>query len=109
MTRLPDWRARLNRYVADSARQEFRLGRMDCALFAAGAVEAMTGEDPARDLRGRYRRVADGERLLGDLAEVEDLNGRPALGVVQGERVYVRMPRALGTIPLLSARRAFKV
>lgn len=52
--RLPDWRARLAAVVAAAHRQPFVWGRHDCCLWAADAVRAVTGQDPAHDLRGRY-------------------------------------------------------
>lgn len=95
----------------------------------------MTGEDFGADYRGRYRTLAGGYRLLkkrgfanhadlaasifeevhpshalvGDLAAV-DGDGGVALGVVQGEVVLVLTPEGrIGPVPLLSARRAFRV
>jgi hypothetical protein len=57
--RLPDWDSRFTAYLAE-ARANVRAGLEDyCALFAAGAVEAVTGENPAAAFRGRYREVAD--------------------------------------------------
>ncbi len=132
--RLPDWPARLTRYIAAAATAPFAPGRMDCALFAAGAVAAMTGTDPAEAWRGRYRTLAGGRRLMrragfadheavaaahfaevavleakpGDLAVIATAAG-PALGVVQGPMVYVRRPECLGLVGLAAARRAFRV
>ena len=62
--RLPDWRTRLEDYLTRVARRPFRPGRHDCALFVAGAVEAMTGEDPAAAWRGAYRSLAAGQDAL---------------------------------------------
>ncbi|MFS0771031.1 DUF6950 family protein [Sphingomonas sp. 1P08PE] len=64
MIRLPDWEQRLHDYLAGLEGAEFVWGKMDCALFAAGAVEAMTGEDPAAAYRGKYRSVAGSVRAL---------------------------------------------
>lgn len=64
MIRLPDWEDRLSAYLAAREKAEFRFGKMDCALFAAGAVEAMTGEDPAAQWRGRYRSHAGSVRQI---------------------------------------------
>lgn len=64
MTRHTDWRTRLLAYVSDCAARPFAAGRHDCALFAAGAVEAMTGRDLAAEWRGRYRSIGGGLRLL---------------------------------------------
>lgn len=131
MQRLPDWRARLRTYVETSARQPFRPGRHDCALFAAGAVEAITGVDPAEGFRGAYRTLEDGFALIrdagfadhidmvarsfvevppimaqvGDLAVVEE----DALGVVQGPMVYVLRLDGIGLVSLAVAKRAFRV
>ena len=47
--RTPYWRSALAAYIAETMRKPFAWGLHDCALFAAGAVEAMTGNDPAAD------------------------------------------------------------
>lgn len=134
MTRLPSWRTRLGAYLADASRTPFVEGRHDCALFAAGAVQAMTGVDPAAPFRHRYRTTKGGLRVLrragyrdhlalaeahfeevptafarvGDLAAVPGADG-PALGVVQGERIFVLRPEGLGSVSLLQATRAWRV
>ena len=134
MTRLPDWHARLVAYLAAAARTPFDPGRHDCALFASGAVEAVTGMDLAEGWRGRYRTLAGGRRVLkragfadhidlaarcleevpvswarpGDIAAVPSADG-PALGVVQGGAVYVIGPAGIGLVPLRDATRAFRV
>jgi hypothetical protein len=54
MSRLPDWEELLSGYLADNAARPFSWGDNDCILFACGAVEAMTGVDPAADYRGQY-------------------------------------------------------
>lgn len=132
--RAQDWQARLVAYLHGAAREPFAFGRHDCALFSAGAVEAMTGADMARDWRGRYSTMRGGLRALrkagyadhvalaasmfedvapslaqpGDLAVVPTDDG-PALGVVQGEAVYVLGPQGLGLVSILRAERAFRV
>jgi len=124
----------LRAYVQQAARMPFRPGHHDCALFAAGAVAAMTGRDYAADLRGQYRTIEDGKALLqeqgfgdhvalaaslfaeipplmaqiGDLAVVEE-DGEQALGVVQGACIYVLRLDGLGTRPLTAATKAFRV
>lgn len=74
MIRASDWEPRLNAYLAEHRKDEFRYGVMDCSLFAAGAVEAMTGEDPAAEYRGKYKSLAGSVRALKrkSLAEVMD-------------------------------------
>lgn len=133
MTRVPDWRKRLQAYVIANAQRQFRPGRWDCALFVAGAVEAMTGVDHARGFRG-YRTMAEGRRKLSDkghedhvalagslLTAIPVLRAMPgdvavvpagegqALGIVQGALIYVVGPGGLGTVPLTDATGAFKV
>lgn len=135
MTRLADWRARLTVYVSDCATKPYSLGSHDCALFAAGAVAAVTGTDPAAAWRGRYSTKAGGLRVLakaghadhieataalleeippafaaaGDIAVIMDEDaGSMALGVVQGELVYVLRETGLGLLPRAAMRRAFR-
>lgn len=64
MQRRADWRTRLHRYLASCAKREFIWGRFDCATFAADAVEAMTGQDFARDIRGGYTTAVGAQRRL---------------------------------------------
>jgi hypothetical protein len=54
MTRYPDWAARLDAFLRENAKRKFRYGKWDCGLFSAGAIQAMTGTDPAADFRGSY-------------------------------------------------------
>lgn len=131
--RLPDWRGRLAAYLDETARTAFRPGKHDCALFAAGAVHAMTGTDHAKGWRG-YRTLAEGRKRLaekgyadhialiadtleeippslaaaGDLAIVEG-DDDAALGVVLGEMISVLRPDGRGLVPLTDAKRAFRV
>ncbi|MBC8718181.1 hypothetical protein H5024_11235 [Ochrobactrum sp. Marseille-Q0166] len=136
MKRYPDWRPRLSAYLYEVAHKPFKWGEHDCALFAAGAVEAMTGADFAAEYRGKYKTLIGGLRKLrksgfadhaemaasifeechpssahvGDLAAIETDEGI-ALGVVQGQRIYVLRPdqAGIGTVALLDAKRTFHV
>lgn len=131
--RLPDWKARLTDYLTQCARQPYVLGRHDCALFAAGAVEAVCGIDPAAAWRGQYITKSAGLRLVrkaghadhvavsaaqleeiappfaaaGDIA-VMTCEGAQLLGVVQGEGVYVLRRAGLGIVPRAMMQRAFR-
>lgn len=132
--RRADWRDRLIRFLALAAAKPFAPGRHDCALFAAGAVTAMTGADPARGWRG-YRSLAAGRRKLeaagyadqvalaaaicpeiapafagvGDLAVLPADEVGAALGVVQGPGIYCLRPSGLAVVSRLHAQRAFRV
>lgn len=134
MSRYTDWQPRLIAYMHECVRKPFQEGIHDCALFAANAVAAMTGQDYAAPYRGRYTTTKGGLRILrkdgfddhvalaaahleevppafarpGDIAEIPTDDG-PSLGVVQGERVYCLLPSGLGLLPLSSAVRAFRV
>lgn len=131
--RLPDWKARLNAYVTACARQPYAMGQHDCALFAAGAMEAVCGIDPAVLWRGKYITKSAGLRLVrraghadhiavfaalldeiapayaaaGDIAVVAG-EATALLGVVQGEGVYVLRPEGLGIVPRAMMQRAFR-
>ncbi|MCG7626059.1 DUF6950 family protein [Epibacterium sp. Ofav1-8] len=135
--RLADWRPRLSAYLNDVARASFRPGKHDCALFAAGAVQAMTDVDLASAYRGTYRSLAAGQEALQSrgfadhiafveavfpavapaLAQVGDLAVMPsavpgergALGIFQGAGVYVLRPSGLVVADRLSVERAFSV
>ncbi len=134
LIRYTDWRQRLIEYLGKASRQPFVEGEHDCALFLANGVRAMTGQDFAAPYRGRYTTTKCGMRILkkagfddhidlaahhlverpvamaraGDGAVVPTDDG-PALGIVQGEGVYVLGPSGMGVVPLTTAVRAFKV
>lgn len=55
LIRLPQWEGLLTAYLERVTEVPFAWGSNDCALFAASAVQAMTGIDPAEGLRGTYR------------------------------------------------------
>ena len=126
--------ALLQDYLADQAMRTLRPGQHDCALFAAGWVERLTGRDPAAAWRGRYRTFAQGRALLaaeglgdhvdlasrdltgvagwmqarpGDIAVIEEA-GAPAFGIVGGRFIHVLAPRGLDVVPLARAVRVFR-
>lgn len=134
--KLPGWQNKLTAYLRECAKQPFRPGSLDCGLFAGGAIKAMTGEDVDIELRGEYRTIDDAMVKLkemgfkdhisyaaskfkriknpimaqrGDLAVVEDMNGFPALGIVQGEHIYVMELNGVGLRPLTDIKKAFRV
>ncbi len=49
--KLPGWQKRLTDFLRANHARPFQPGRWDCAIWAAGAVEAMTGEDHLRGFR----------------------------------------------------------
>lgn len=69
LTRLPDWEDRLAAYLAAKAGEPFAWGVNDCALFACGAIEAMTGDHPGARFAGTYddaKGAAKVLRLVGE-------------------------------------------
>lgn len=54
MIRRSTWEADLAAYIASVRDRPFEWGAHDCALFAAGAVIAITGDDPIPEYRGKY-------------------------------------------------------
>jgi hypothetical protein len=129
------WRADLCAYLDRVSRVSFRPGNHDCALFAAGAVKAMTGVDLSQKYVGEYRSISEGMALIraegfeslaslvahsfeevpplmasvGDLALVEGEDGQEALGVVQGPSIYVLRLDGIGRVPLEHGVRAWRV
>lgn len=132
MNRLPNWRARLTVYVDNVRRRPFAYGQHDCALFAAGALEAISGEDLAQELRGTYADLPSGRAAIqrmgyldaidmakanlsrvprhslqvGDLAVVETPEGA-ALGVVQGGAVFLVGQSGMMHVDMLDRRVRF--
>lgn len=87
--RAEDWPARLAAAIERARREPFAWGRQDCALFAADAVCALTGADPAEPFRGRYDDALSAARVLSELGglyqAMTDLMGDP-LPALQARR-----------------------
>jgi len=133
MQRRKDWRAALSAFIAEQAITPFAYGRSDCALFAAGAVEAMCGRSPVAGLDLRYTTLRGGLRKLraagfrshvaladarlpaipvgqarpGDIVAVEG-DGGLALGIALGEWIAVKTPTGVGHLPISTAVRAWR-
>jgi hypothetical protein len=65
-----DWPQRLSDYIESRKDEPFAYGSHDCCQFAAGAVEAVTGENPAdpwnyRNEIGAYRLMAEAGGIDG--------------------------------------------
>lgn len=128
-----EWRAPFEAIVRERMTTPFAWASQDCCLFAADAVMAMTGEDPAVDVRGRYSDAAQAARVLADVGGIEaagqragdeckplaagvgDIglvmsdDGREMLGVCVGEHWLVPGSTGLVARPLDCARKAWKV
>ena len=127
--RLPDWPERLADFVRARRKMPFAYGANDCALFAADAVHAMTGVDPAAEYRGysderealRIIKDADGMRGLVSLPEkpagmaqrgdvvIVLIEGRETFGVCVGENYAAPGVDGLVIRPMAEAVAAFEV
>lgn len=81
MIRRDDWVKRLVAYVTEPGRATFEWGSNDCITFAAGAVEAVCGENLIQDLIGSWSdeksAKAELEKRGGLKACVESKLGAP--------------------------------
>jgi hypothetical protein len=109
----------------------FGWGRHDCALWAAAAIHAQLGADPAESLRGRYRTMLGAQRLLapwGGLAGMATavlgaplhspllactgdvgFTGEGVLAVCGGETWLVATSGGIGHVGLTDAQTAWRV
>jgi hypothetical protein len=131
-TRPQAWRARLDALVHARLREPFAWGVHDCCLFAADAVHAQTGDDPAAKWRGTYSDAQGAARLvqkLGGLAAIAGLvgdrippltasvgdvglvhaDGRELLAVCMGPNWLCPTAQGLGALPLDAAQMAWRV
>lgn len=76
MKRLHDWQTRLSEYLTANTLTPFKYGSLDCGLFVAGAIEAMTGVDVAAPLRGKYRNRREA------FAEIKSLCGQATMEAI---------------------------
>ncbi|ATC25215.1 DUF6950 family protein [Caulobacter vibrioides] len=121
----------LHAYVASHMRTPFAWGQHDCVLFAAGAVQAQTGEDPLRAYRGRWASERGAARVLkrlggmeaavntvlqpitpamaqrGDVAGWLDARGRLQLAIVEGETLVGPGPSGQLRLPRKAMTRAW--
>lgn len=65
--RISTWEEALSNYIATKRHEPFDYGVNDCCLFAAGAVEAITGEDPMSEFRGKYDSLKGSIKALKDI------------------------------------------
>lgn len=138
-TRREDWPERLRAFVEAAARTPFAYGSHDCLLFAAGAIEAMTGTDLAAAVRGTYRDAEGAAAALAAFAGAGVLEAAekvaaehglapiawplaqrgdavlvgtplgPALGICLGAHAAVAAAGGLATVPMSRAARAWRV
>jgi hypothetical protein len=77
--RISTWEEALADYIAIKRHEPFEYGVNDCCLFAAGAVEAITGEDPMSEFRGKY------DSLKGSLKAIKDIGAGTLEATLDGK------------------------
>lgn len=103
--RLPNWQARLAALMAQRRRAPFAWGVHDCCLFAADAVLAVTGHDPAADLRGTYATQDEAQAVLaavGGVAGVAIQRAGPVVPTALAQPGDVGLLLAPGLHPALA-------
>lgn len=128
-----DWMHRLARLVEERLDVPFVWGPNDCAAFAADAVQAQTGADVLRELRGyrlNQRQALRRERDIGGLPAAIERAGlqpvlptmaqrgdlvlvqqspRPVLAVCNGADAIAPGRNGLVHVPLSRAMKAWRV
>lgn len=137
MTRKPDWRKQFELIIDDLKERPFAWGD-DCVYgLVVPVLMAITDDQPHfQAYAGKYKtakgalsvmhragfanlaelaasefeEIHPSQCRIGDIAAIstEDDFGF-SLGVVNGDRVFVKLERGLGTRDLLEAKRAFRV
>lgn len=135
LIRFEDWPNRLAEFMKGAEKRPFSWGEWDCCLLAADCVLALTGTDPASDVRGRYTTRLGAARLIkgdfpglirritathgmaeinprlaqrGDVCLVDSPMGE-ALGICVGAWIACAGPDGLTLLPLKSAICAWRV
>lgn len=131
MTRYPDWQLRLEAFARERRSMPFAWGANDCCIFAADAVELMTGEILRPDLRGQdvrqalatlraeggVRGIASsvlGEPVsplmarIGDVVVIE-AGKRESLAICNGGTAIAPGPDGMVAVSMQMARAAWRV
>jgi len=128
-----DWPAALNAAIEAARNKPFAWGTHDCCMFAAHAVQEMTGADFAEPFRGRYSDATGALRVLteaggpdliasralgrpipigfaqrGDVIMV-DIEGRKALAICLGAHAAGPGPDGLVFVPVTQWLKAWRV
>lgn len=65
--RISAWEDALVNYISAKRHEPFEYGVNDCSMFAAGAVIAVTGEDPIPELRGQYDSLKTSLKVIKEI------------------------------------------
>jgi|TARA_R110000851_G_scaffold46360_1_gene112827 hypothetical protein len=64
MLRYSDWPDRLSGFLKERHNTPFEWGKSDCCLFAADAVQAINGSDPAHFFRSKYSTMKEAIKFI---------------------------------------------
>ena len=106
-------------FWARAQSEPFEWGKNDCALWVASYIEVMTGYDPAKSLRGRYKTALGCQRLLrkegglqalisrhmtrfeiGSDVGIYHFSGGEICGIRKGDKVALKTPDGLLVVPV---------
>lgn len=73
LTRKSGWEGLLSQYIQDNLDRRQEWGQADCSMFVCDWVLQVTGADPAKDFRGKYKTKAGAARAIKKFAG--DLDG----------------------------------
>jgi hypothetical protein len=65
--RINSWEDALVNYITIKRNEPFEYGVNDCCLFAAGAVEAITSQDPMPEFRGQYDSLKTSLKVIKEI------------------------------------------
>ncbi|HJV73177.1 MAG TPA: hypothetical protein VJ654_03060 [Noviherbaspirillum sp.] len=127
--RFEDWPERLAQFIEARRHQPFVRGTHDCVMFAADAIQAMTGVDLAAEYRGSYTTTKEALRFIqgrggmenivplesipvalagrGDIAMIDTPEG-DALAVHLGRTIAAQGGQGILFLPVSAAKRAWK-
>lgn len=71
--RKDNWANKLNEFIESRRSIPFEWGVNDCSLFAADAVQAITGVDVAKDFRNKYSSMIGANKLIKSFGSLEAL------------------------------------
>lgn len=96
MTRLKNWPSRFAALEESVRARPFEWGSHDCCMWAAAAVQAVTGADLAAEWRGKYSDEATAEALM------RSLGGLPGIAALAGPELQASAHATTGDIGIVA-------
>lgn len=73
LTRKQDWQLHFEKCVSDNYNKKFEWGTHDCWLWSANLVLAITGEDIAKEYRGKYNSARTALEIIKTYGGISEL------------------------------------